>query len=211
MKEIMLSPQLSKEIGEIYEVMQEEYDQLAQEVTLTCQGCSDNCCDSYFLHYTYSEWAYLWQGIRRLDDQTIERIVTRAEEYIKQSTQSLIRGKRPQIMCPLHDNGLCCLYQHRMLICRMHGIPAVLTRPDGQFMRFPGCFRCQDIVKEKYAEETDAPAMDRSLLFRRLAALESRLMSERRHIYPKVRKTIAEMIVDGPPTKKNAHCERNGQ
>jgi Fe-S-cluster containining protein len=211
MKEIMLSPQLSKEIGEIYGVMQEEYDPLAQEIGLTCQGCPDNCCDSYFFHYTYSEWAYLWQGIRRLDDQAIERVVTRAKEYIEQGAQSLAQGKHPQIMCPLHDNGLCSLYQHRMLVCRMHGIPAVLTRPDGQHMRFPGCFRCQDIVKEKYAEETDAPAMDRSLLFRRLAALESRLMSERRNTYPKIRKTIAEMIVQGPPTRTIARCEWNVQ
>ncbi|MCI5223739.1 MAG: hypothetical protein D3924_13980 [Candidatus Electrothrix sp. AR4] len=111
-------------------------------------------------------------------------------------------------MCPLNDNGLCSLYQHRMLVCRMHGIPATLTRPDGQTMRFPGCFRCQDIVKKKYKQETDAPAMDRSLLFRRLAALESRLMGERRHLYPKVRKTISEMIIDGPPMIPAPHCER---
>jgi Fe-S-cluster containining protein len=208
MKEITLSPQLSKEMGEIYQAMQEEYDRLAEEVTFSCQDCPDNCCDSYFLHHTYSEWAYLWQGIRQLDDQSIERIVARGKEYIEQSAQPLAEGRHPQIMCPLNDNGLCSLYHHRMLVCRMHGIPATLTRPDGQSMRFPGCFRCQEIVKGKYTRETDAPAMDRSLLFRRMAALESRLMGERRHLYPKVRKTIAEMIVQGPPNRATPHCER---
>ncbi len=208
MKEITLPPQLSKEIAEIYQAMQEEYDRVAEAVGLTCQGCPDNCCDSYFLHHTYSEWAYLWQGIRQLDDEGIERIVSRAEEYIALSAEPLAESRHPQIMCPLNDNGLCSLYQHRMLVCRMHGVPATLTRPDGQSMRFPGCFRCQEIVKEKYEQEADAPAMDRSLLFRRLAALESRLMGERRHLYPKVRKTIAEMIVEGPPTLSLPHCER---
>jgi hypothetical protein len=208
MKEITLPPQLSKEIAEIYQVMQEEYDRLAEEVELTCQGCPDNCCDSYFLHHTYSEWAYLWQGIRQLDDQSIERIVARAKDYIEQSAQPLAEGKHPQIMCPLNDNGLCSLYHHRMLVCRMHGIPAALTRPDGQSMRFPGCFRCQEVVKEKYVREKDAPAMDRTLLFRRLAALESRLMGERRHLYARVKKTIADMIVEGPPSVATPHCER---
>jgi Fe-S-cluster containining protein len=112
-------------------------------------------------------------------------------------------------MCPLlNEKGLCSLYQHRMLVCRMHGIPATVTRPDGQAMRFPGCFRCQEIVREKYSPENEAPAMNRTQLFRQLAALESRLLEGRRHLYPKVKKTIAEMIVEGPPAVPLPHCER---
>ncbi len=209
MKEIVLPPELSREIAEIYQAMQEDYDTVAQQVTLTCQGCSDNCCDSYFLHHTYCEWAYLWQGIRHLDDESLDRIMARAEEYVRESKKILANKERPQLVCPLlDDKGLCSLYQHRMLICRMHGIPATLTRPDGQHLRFPGCFRCQEIVAEKYEHETQAPAMDRTILFRRLAALESRLMGEKRHIYPRVKKTIADMIVEGPPTITTPHCER---
>ena len=208
MKEITLSPQLTQELAAIYQAMQEGYERVSEEVGLTCEGCPDNCCDSYFLHHTYSEWAYLWQGLCQLDAEKQERIVNRAKEYIAHSAEALAEGRHPQIMCPLNDNGLCCLYQHRMLVCRMHGIPATLTRPDGQSMRFPGCFRCQEIVKEKYKVETDTPAMDRSRLFRQLAALESRLFEERRHLYPRVKKTIAEMIVEGPPSVPLPHCER---
>jgi hypothetical protein len=208
MKEITLSPEVTKEITAIYQAMQEGYDQISGEVGLTCEGCPDNCCDSYFLHHTYSEWAYLWQGLHQLDPEKLEQIISRANEYIAQSAEALAKGNRPQIMCPLNDNGLCGLYHHRMLVCRMHGIPATLTRPDGQFMRFPGCFRCQEIVKEKYKPETDAPAMNRSQLFRQLAAVESRLFEERRHLYPRVKKTIAEMIVEGPPAIPLPHCER---
>ena len=209
MKEISLSPELTKEIETIYQSMQEGYDQVAGEVELTCADFPDNCCDSYFLHYTYSEWAYLWQGLRRLEAGQLERIINRAEEYMARSAEPLAQGRLPHIMCPLlNDNGLCSLYQHRMLVCRMHGIPATLTRPDGQAMRFPGCFRCQEIVKEKYEPETIAPVMNRTRLFRRLAALESRLLEDRRHLYPRVKKTIAEMIVEGAPTVPAPHCER---
>jgi len=211
MKEIFLPPELSREISEIYQALQEDYIQVAEDIGLTCSGCSDNCCDSYFLHYTYCEWAYLWEGIRMLDDAQLDRIMARAEEYVRQSREILEREERPVLMCPLNEDGLCVLYSHRLLICRMHGIPATLTRPDGQLLRFPGCFRCQEIVAEKYENEVEAPAMDRTLLFRRLAGLESRLLGDRRHMFPKVRKTIAEMIVEGPPRVATPRCEQPGE
>lgn len=208
MKEIFLPPELFQEITEIYRSMEEGYDQVAGEITLTCHGCSDNCCDSYFLHYTYSEWAYLWEGLRALDNSRLDRILERAEEYVQKSRELIARQERPQLMCPLNEDGLCALYRHRMLICRMHGVPATLTRPDGQNLRFPGCFRCQEVVAEKYDEETDAPTMDRTVLFRRLVQLESRLLGEKRHLFPKIKLSIAEMIVKGPPRVNKPHCEK---
>ncbi|XCN73806.1 MAG: YkgJ family cysteine cluster protein [Candidatus Electrothrix aestuarii] len=209
MKKITLSPQLTTEIEAIYQAMQEGYEQVASQVGLTCADCPDNCCDSYFLHHTYSEWAYLWQGLGQLNSEELADITERAKAYIAQCAEPLAQGRLPQIMCPLlNEKGLCSLYQHRMLVCRMHGIPATVTRPDGQPMRFPGCFRCQEIVREKYSPENEAPAMNRTQLFRQLAALESHLLEERRHLYPKVKKTIAEMIVEGPPAVPLPHCER---
>ena len=208
MKEIFLPPELSRELADIYAEMQEGYDDVARRITMTCTGCPDNCCDSWFQHHTYSEWAYLWEGLRAVDDELLDRILKRAEEYVRESKEILARGKRPQLMCPLNENGLCALYDHRMLICRMHGIPATMIRPDGQLMRFPGCFRCQEIVEKRYEDENDAPAMDRTPLLRRLAALENELLGNRRHLYPRVRKTIAEMIVEGPPRIPKSRCER---
>ncbi|MBM9615955.1 hypothetical protein JWJ90_16925 [Desulfobulbus rhabdoformis] len=199
MKELFLPPELSCEIGEIYESMVADYDEVAQAIGLTCMGCPDNCCDSYFLHYTYCEWAYLWEGIRKLDDAQIDRIVKRSRDYVEQSRAMIARQERPQIMCPLCDDGLCSVYSHRLLVCRTHGVPATLTRPDGKQMRFPGCFRCQEIVQEKYKQETDAPAMERTVLFQRLAQLEARFLGDRRGKVPRIKQTIAEMIVNGPP------------
>lgn len=199
MNELTLKPELSRKIAEIYQAMAAEYDIVAQQIPLTCEGCPDNCCDSYFQHYTYVEWAYLWEGLRALDQETMERVVTRAKAYVKESKRLLAKGERPQLKCPLLDDKLCGLYKHRLMICRNHGVPALLTRPDGQQMRFPGCFRCQEIVKENYKEETDAPAMERTSLYRQMAQLESELLGNVRHLYPKIKLTIAEMIVNGPP------------
>ncbi len=63
MSELTLKPELSRKIAEIYQAMAAEYDIVAQQIPLTCEGCPDNCCDSYFQHYTYVEWAYLWEGL----------------------------------------------------------------------------------------------------------------------------------------------------
>jgi len=208
MKEIVLSLEQSQQLAKIYADMEEGYDQVAAQVGLRCQGCSDNCCDSYFLHHTYAEWAYLWEGLRELAVGEREKIVARAERYVEESREQLARQQRPQIRCPLlRDDGLCGLYHHRLLVCRMHGIPATMTRPDGQSMRFPGCFRCQEIVEEKYSSEAEVPLMDRTALFRRMVGLESELLGKKRSTAPRVRLTIAEMIVQGPPALTSLKCE----
>ena len=208
MKEITLSPELSQELAQVYSSMVEGYDTVAAEIGLSCQGCPDNCCDSYFLHHTYAEWAYLWEGLQELPEEKLAAIIERAKQYVKESRKKLLRKERPQIMCPLIDEGLCGLYKHRLLVCRMHGIPATMTRPDGQSMRFPGCFRCQEIVEKKYNQEEDAPAMDRTALFQQMVAVETKLLGDKRHLFPRVKLTIAEMIVQGPPAVATPHCER---
>jgi Fe-S-cluster containining protein len=209
MKELLLPPELAAELADIYQTMQEEYEKVAADIPLTCDNCPDNCCDSYFQHHTYCEWAYLWEGLRRLDDDKRDKILQRAKAYVLAANDALAEKKRPQINCPLLDeDGRCGLYEHRMLVCRMHGVPATMTRPDGQAMTFPGCFRCQEIVEENFPGKADVPAMDRTNIFRRLAALESQLMGEKRHLYPRVKKTIADMILEGPPALPTPHCER---
>jgi hypothetical protein len=194
MPELTLPPEIAAELADIYQAMQAEYDCMAAEIRLTCPDCPDNCCDSWFFHHTHLEWAYLWQGLRRLDAHMLRRLVNQAEEYIRQSQGQIAAGQRPQLMCPLNEGGRCCLYEHRLLICRMHGVPAALTLPDGRTARFLGCSRCQEIVGEK-----DAPHMDRTPFLSRLAALEASLLGGSRQSCPKVKKTIAEMIVLGPP------------
>lgn len=199
MQELTLSSALTTELDALYQGLQADYERVASSIPLTCTDCPDNCCDSWFFHHTYSEWAYLWQGLRQLDAQTLARLTVRAEDYLRQSQEQLAAGQRPKIICPLNEQGRCRLYEHRLLVCRMHGIPATLTRPDGQSLRFPGCFRCQQIVEERYRLPAEAPAMNRTQLFSRMAALESRLTGGNRQLYPKIKKTLAELIVQGPP------------
>lgn len=195
MSDLQLAPELADQIVDLYGRMEQRYDEVARALDFSCTGCPDNCCDSFFLHHTYIEWAYLWQGFEALAAEKRVTILGRAAAYVTECENMLARGERPNIMCPLNENGLCTLYAHRLMICRLHGVPSTLTRPDGKQLRFPGCFRCQELV----GEDREAPTVDRTDLFRELVELETAFAGHKRRILPKVKLTIAHMLVKGPP------------
>ena len=191
----ILQPELAAKIANLYSRMEQAYDLVARQLEFTCEGCSDNCCDSYFQHHTHVEWAYLWEGLMGLEPERRVAIESRAADYAAACEKALARGERPQLMCPLNEKGRCGLYLHRLMICRMHGVPSSLTFPNGKVQKFPGCFRCQEIVGDRQA----VPTVERASLFRELVALEQELLGEQQGQLPKLKKTIAEMILSGPP------------
>jgi hypothetical protein len=204
MKELALSVTLIERLEDVYIKMETAYDKVAQELDFGCKGCPDNCCDSYFLHHTYVEWSYLWAGFRQLPKQKQEELQSRAGKYITACEKTLHYGERPQVMCPLNENGLCLVYKHRLMVCRTHGVPAVIIRPDGKRLSFPGCFRCQ----EKVAGRSAPPYVRRTGMLQELALLENDLLEGKRHLFPKVKLTIAEMLVKGPPHLPVPFCQR---
>ena len=199
MKEIILSPEMVMSIEEIYNKLEGLYSGVAQKIRFSCEGCPDNCCDSYFLHYTYLEWAYLHIGMKALPLEKQAALTLKAMDYQEECKKAKAVGDRPQVMCPLNENGRCILYNHRLLVCRTHGVPATMGRPDGQRLEFPGCYRCQKIVDKKYMHQSEAPKVERTPFLQRLASLENELLENKRHEHPKVKMTIAEMLTQGPP------------
>jgi len=193
--ELELTSEFVRAVADLYRDMEAAYDDTARALEFTCSDCPDNCCDSYFLHHTYTEWAYLWHGLKTIDAGTLQTIQESASEYVIRAESSLARGERPIIMCPLNSEGLCTLYPFRMMICRLHGVPATFTRPDDRKMNFPGCFRCQ----EQNPEQKNITPLDRTGFFQRLVNLELELLGHRRQTAPRVKLTIAQMIVKGPP------------
>ncbi len=183
------------QLGELYEQMGDAYNNIGKVLDFTCEGCPDNCCDSYFLHHTYIEWVYLWEGLSLLSEEKRAQCVQRSKDYLEQSEAALAREERPLVMCPLIEEGRCALYSHRLIICRLHGVPASLTLPNGQKKSFPGCFRCQELT----GDSDKVPTMDRTKFFREMVGLEQELLGHKRHTLPRVKLTIAEMIIKGPP------------
>jgi hypothetical protein len=208
MKEIVLTELLLQRMDRIYQEMETEYSRVAAELSFSCEGCPDNCCDSYFQHHTYAEWSYLWLGFRQLPSEEQMEILMKAEAHQRACENALAREERPQVMCPLNQKGLCILYPYRLMVCRTHGVPATMTRPDGRRLSFPGCFRCQELVEGQYQNKTRVPHMERTPQLKQLAMLENDLMEGRRHLYPRINLTIAQMLLQGPPSIPVPHCER---
>jgi hypothetical protein len=205
---IVLAGPLLQRMELIYQEMESEYDTIARELGFSCDGCPDNCCDSYFEHHTCAEWCYLLVGFGQLPPDEQQEILGRASAYQKACEEAIARGERPQVMCPLNRQGRCILYKYRLMVCRTHGVPARMTRPDGRLLSFPGCFRCQEVVAGRYQGEDELPYVDRTPLLRKLALLENELLQGRRHLLPKIRLTIAQMLLQGPPVLPVAHCRR---
>ena len=195
MERIFLPSDIAGKTAALYGRMEAAYDIVARQLDFSCVGCADNCCDSYFQHHTYLEWAYLWEGLSALPEGRRRQILERAAEYAAASEEALARGEQPVVMCPLNEAGRCSLYAHRLMICRLHGVPSSLTLPNGQGKTFPGCPRCQELTRGRSA----VPTVERTSLLRELALLEQELLGKQRGLLPRVKKTIADMIMLGPP------------
>lgn len=192
----LLPAQAFRKLAALYADMQDAYVRYAQALGLTCENCADNCCTSYFQHHTRIEWAYLLQGLAGLPAARRADYEERARSYVREAHNALARGERPRIMCPLNDDGRCGVYAHRLMICRLHGVPNSLRYPNGRVIDFPGCFRSQELC----AEGGSYPVLDRTPLYTRLMELEVQFVGPGKiRTMPRVDLTLAEMIVQGAP------------
>ncbi|HBT97198.1 MAG TPA: hypothetical protein DEB25_06010 [Desulfobulbaceae bacterium] len=195
MSALILTDEIARKLAVLYQEMEAGYDRVAAKIGLSCQGCPDNCCDSYFFHHTSLEWAYLWRGLETLAPPILEAVMARARLCLGHYREAEAAGNWPKVMCPLNENGRCTLYFYRPMICRCHGVPARLRRPDGRTLHFPGCFRCQELT----ARPGVADEIDRTPLLRRLARLEEEFVGGRPGALPKIKMTLADMLLAGPP------------
>lgn len=182
-------------LAALYADMDAAYARASSALGLSCRACDDNCCPSHFQHHTRVEWLYLFEGLGGLDAAERRTLAKRAEANVAGCREALAAGQTPRVMCPLNEDGLCRLYAHRFMICRLHGVPNVLFTPRGA-MEFPGCAKAQALVAAGRGEA----AMDRTPLYRRLAAIEMDLLGPARTRLPKVDMTLSEMLLAGPPT-----------
>lgn len=182
-----------RRLAAIYDTMATAYAK-ATPAGFTCEGCAQNCCTSYFQHHTYVEWLYVWEGLNTLSEAEREEYVSRAVENVRLCREAKERGELPTVMCPVNNNGKCGLYMHRLMICRMYGVPNILMGRNG-LHKFPGC----PVAMELITDSNNAPVVDRTPLYRELARLEMDFMGSRKSQLPKVDLTLSEMIVAGAP------------
>ena len=187
---MILPPEMQHSVARLFQRMDRAYDQCAAESGFVCEGCRDNCCLTRFYHHTLIEVLYLQWGLRALPAQRRQQIQAAAETSLKTTAEQQRNGEPVRVMCPLNEKGLCVLYVQRPMICRLHGIPHLLRRPDGLTRSGPGC---DDF--DRQCGSGDHVPLDRTPLYMEMADLERRLRSQLGY-HQKIKMTVAEIILD---------------
>lgn len=193
---IKIMTEFSDRMKALYEEMQREYDKVAAHYGgFSCMGCQDNCCTQRFFHHTLAEYLYLKEGVlealrsgepgqRDVLRQMLRKSRLAMETYLKE----VEAGEIMPLMCPVNVDGLCALYSHRPMICRMHGMPHRFKRPDGREERGGGCARFGAANKVDWT-------VNRTKVYRDLASIESGVRRTS-GFSGRYARTTAEMLMD---------------
>jgi Fe-S-cluster containining protein len=179
----------SKRMRDIYDVMDEAYDKVQRHYGFSCEGCTDNCCTQRFHHHTLAEYYYLLEGLKQADPELVRQIMRKAGVVVESYEKERGLGEMLPLMCPINFDGLCRIYEHRPMICRMHGLPHRFKRPDGREERGGGCARFSD--EHPKVDWT----VDRTKAYAGLAKVEAEIR-RRTLIRDRVKLTTAEMLID---------------
>ena len=173
----------------IFADMDQKYDRAAGHYGFLCRGCEENCCRTRFYHHTFIEYLFIRNGFEGLPVPEQSEILAGAKEVCRQVKLADEQGRPVRLMCPLNSDGLCRLYRHRPMICRLHGIPHELRRPAQPAVYGPGCgdfdARCSDKPYVKF---------DRTPFYLEMAALENEF-KQASGLTDRIKMTVAEMIL----------------
>ncbi len=169
--------------------MDEAYDKVQRHYGFSCEGCTDNCCTQRFYHHTLSEYYYLLEGLKQAEPELVRQILRKARVVVETYQKELEAGEIFPLMCPINFDGLCRIYEHRPMICRMHGMPHRFKRPDGREERGGGCIPFSE------ANPKIDWTVDRTKPYTALAKLEGDVR-KRSFNNTRVNMTTAEMLVD---------------
>ena len=183
------SPSILNRLTTLFSKMDQAYKVFCDSTGFYCQGCEDNCCQTQFNHHTLVEFLYIRRGYLALNQNCQADIKQRAWSYCRQLEKATRQAETLGQMCPLNDAGLCRLYVFRPMICRLHGIPHSIRRPDGKIVIGPGC---EEFVQS--TTDTDIRPLDRTPYYMQMAALEKELRNLL-GFRAKLKMTVAEMIV----------------
>jgi hypothetical protein len=181
-------PGFLERLRSIYDAMDDAYNRVADRYGFTCDGCADNCCRTRFYNHTYLEYYYLMAGMEHLPQDRRREIVREAVSVCEQVAADEACGRTPRRMCPLNAEGRCGLHGHRLMICRLHGVPHEIRFPDGSVSRGPGC----PVFTDRFAGRDYIP-FDRTPFYRELSSLEKEFR-QATGLDRKMKMTIAQMI-----------------
>lgn len=156
------------EIGAVLAEMDRGYADVAAHYRFSCHGCEESCCRTLFYHHTYTEFLMLIRGLDTLSGSDRGALHVRAAAT--QATLAAAPAESAGAMCPINVAGRCGLYTYRPMICRLHGIPHALRRPDGRIINGPGCH-----LFDTLCDRSPSHRLDRTPFYQGLAKIEQDL------------------------------------
>jgi len=180
----------------LYDAMDRGYARAADYYGFSCEGCRDNCCRTRFHHHTYLEYLFILQGVASLAGEARRQVHSRAVQTCRNFDRADAQGLPVREMCPLNVDGRCILYPYRPMICRLHGIPHQLRRPDQQTILGPGC----STFKQRCGDKPYLP-FDRTPFYLDMARLENEF-KQAAALTGRIKMTIARMIAQSAGNKE---------
>ena len=184
----MTRPSSFSSIILLYEKMDAAWNETARKYGFTCNGCSDNCCETLFFHHTHMEKAYLRHGFKSLSPPRRKKIKKKARQFIQATAMAEERKEPIRIMCPANEKGQCTLYRFRPMICRLHGIPHQLKRPGAPILKSPGCLAGEPLFN------AGDHVFDRTPFYQEMSLLEMQYCKAHGKT-TRIKQTIAQMLI----------------
>jgi len=174
----------------LYKEMDTTWNETAKKYGFTCNGCSENCCETLFFHHTHMERAYLRHGFKSLTSFQKKEIKKKARQVIQVMAKAEVEERKEpiRIMCPANEKGRCTLYRFRPMICRLHGIPHELKRSGGTIAKSPGC-----LAGESLFNSQNHP-FDRTPFYQEMSRLEMQYCKAHGKTI-RIKQTIAQMLI----------------
>lgn len=161
--------ELIPRLTELYRLMDSAYCEVSNQVGFSCEGCDGvKCCTVDLILHTSVEILYLRRGFNTLDMSRQLEILGRCRGIIKAKEDDALGDEYRNAVCALNFEGLCALYEHRPMICRLAGISHTIIRQDGTVTESGGCIRYHE---ENQQSRTNFN-IDRTDFYRQMAAIE---------------------------------------
>ncbi len=163
-------------LEELYRQMDAAYGAIANDVGFSCEGCDGvKCCTVDVTLHTFVEMFYLRRGFNSLETSRQLEILGRSREIVRAKDEDPFGDAYRNAVCTLNFDGMCSLYEHRPMICRLAGIPHFMSRPDGKILENVGCVRYMRDILPKRSDLK----LDRSEFYRSMARIEIEVVRAR--------------------------------